>query len=197
MCAAGAIEVRAPRVNDKRVDEATGERKRWSVRGGLRGFVSQKCPVILSAATSHGLLLDRPSGRALHASNTNLRATDSSTTGPTNIGEPTMTAAPPPYNLQPPVPPPGQPPHGSYQHPVPARPTSVLAVVSLISSLLWVFWIGSLVAVITGHLARRQVREQGYGGDVLAVIGLVLGYLSLAGFAFFFLIMGLGVASSH
>jgi hypothetical protein len=28
MCAAGAIEVRAPRVNDKRVDEMTGERKR-------------------------------------------------------------------------------------------------------------------------------------------------------------------------
>ncbi|KES02981.1 transposase [Streptomyces toyocaensis] len=28
--AAGAIEVRAPRVNDKRVDEATGERKRFS-----------------------------------------------------------------------------------------------------------------------------------------------------------------------
>ena len=27
--AAGAIPVRAPRVNDKRVDEATGERKRF------------------------------------------------------------------------------------------------------------------------------------------------------------------------
>jgi transposase-like protein len=30
LTAAGAIEVRAPRVNDKRVDEATGERKRFS-----------------------------------------------------------------------------------------------------------------------------------------------------------------------
>ena len=29
MCAAGAIEVRAPRVNDKRVDEATGERMQF------------------------------------------------------------------------------------------------------------------------------------------------------------------------
>ncbi|MDX6346219.1 MAG: hypothetical protein QOF84_1009, partial [Streptomyces sp.] len=27
---AGAVEVRAPRVNDKRVDDATGERKRFS-----------------------------------------------------------------------------------------------------------------------------------------------------------------------
>jgi transposase-like protein len=30
LCAAGAIEVHAPRVNDKRVDEATGERKRFA-----------------------------------------------------------------------------------------------------------------------------------------------------------------------
>jgi transposase-like protein len=30
LCAAGAVEVRAPRVNDKRVDEATGERKRFA-----------------------------------------------------------------------------------------------------------------------------------------------------------------------
>ena len=30
MCAAGAIEVRAPRVSDKRVDEVTGERQRFS-----------------------------------------------------------------------------------------------------------------------------------------------------------------------
>jgi transposase-like protein len=30
LCAAGAIEVRAPRVNDKRVDESTGQRKRFS-----------------------------------------------------------------------------------------------------------------------------------------------------------------------
>jgi len=27
---AGAVEVKAPRVNDKRIDEATGERKRFS-----------------------------------------------------------------------------------------------------------------------------------------------------------------------
>ncbi|GGR27698.1 hypothetical protein GCM10010251_49620 [Streptomyces aurantiogriseus] len=32
--AAGPVEVKAPRVNDKRVDEATGERKRfWSCSG--------------------------------------------------------------------------------------------------------------------------------------------------------------------
>ncbi|WP_433221957.1 hypothetical protein [Microtetraspora malaysiensis] len=30
LTAAGAIEVRAPRVNDKRTDEVTGERKRFS-----------------------------------------------------------------------------------------------------------------------------------------------------------------------
>jgi transposase-like protein len=29
LCGAGTIEVRAPRINDKRVDETTGERKRF------------------------------------------------------------------------------------------------------------------------------------------------------------------------
>lgn len=67
-------------------------------------------------------------------------------------------------------------------HPA-ARQTSVLAVVSLVSGLLWFLWIGSIIAVITGHAARKEVREQGYNGDTLAVIGLVLGYLGLASLA--------------
>lgn len=40
---------------------------------------------------------------------------------------------------------------------------------------------GALVAVITGHMARREIRES-YGaqtGDGLAVAGLIIGYLNL------------------
>jgi hypothetical protein len=57
--------------------------------------------------------------------------------------------------------------------------------VSLIFGVLWLLWIGSIAAVVTGHLARRQVRELGYGGDTLAVFGLVLGYIGLATFGLF------------
>jgi len=73
------------------------------------------------------------------------------------------------------------PPYSSYQ----PTETNILAIVSLISAILgWVgvFGLGGLAAVITGHLAKGQIRESGgrVGGDGLATAGLVLGYLNLA-----------------
>ena len=67
---------------------------------------------------------------------------------------------------------------------VPVRQTNVLAVVSLIGGLAgWSVLplIGSLVAIVTGHLARGEIRRQPerYDGDGLAIAGLVLGYLAL------------------
>lgn len=61
-------------------------------------------------------------------------------------------------------------------------------MISLIAGLVWFLWIGSAVAIITGHLARREVREQGLAGDTLAIVGLVLGYLGAASFGLFVLI---------
>ncbi|MDH5821591.1 DUF4190 domain-containing protein [Luteimonas sp. RD2P54] len=64
---------------------------------------------------------------------------------------------------------------------VPTRQTSPLAIVSLIAGILGILpfpLIASLVAVITGHLARGQIRRQPerYDGDGLALAGLILGY---------------------
>lgn len=67
--------------------------------------------------------------------------------------------------------------------PIPA-PTSSMATVSLISGILgWVLLpiIGPIVAVITGHMAKREIRDSGgqIGGDGLATAGLVLGYVQI------------------
>jgi hypothetical protein len=62
------------------------------------------------------------------------------------------------------------------------RPTNALAVVSLIAgiaSFIFVPFIGAIVAVITGHVARSQVRRTGEGGDGMALAGLTLGYVHL------------------
>ena len=64
----------------------------------------------------------------------------------------------------------------------PLRQTSSLAVVSLVFGILgWTLlpFLGSLVAVVCGHLARGEIRRaQGtLEGDGMAVAGLVLGYL--------------------
>lgn len=67
----------------------------------------------------------------------------------------------------------------------PVQTTSSLAIASLVSGILgWTLLpvIGSLVAVVTGHMARAEIRRAGgtLGGDGLAVAGLVLGWLAIA-----------------
>ena len=64
---------------------------------------------------------------------------------------------------------------------VPPRRTSSLAVVSLVAGLLgWTLapWLGSIIAIITGHMARAEIRREpaALEGDGLAVAGLALGW---------------------
>ena len=79
------------------------------------------------------------------------------------------------------------------------RQTSAMAIVSLVAGLLgWSLLpvIGSVVAIVTGHLARGEIRRRpdALEGDGLAVAGLVLGYLMVAmaviGFLFILLFFG-------
>lgn len=63
--------------------------------------------------------------------------------------------------------------------------TNSLAVISLISGILsWFFLpiIGSVVAIITGHMAKSEIRKHPgiYSGDGLATAGLILGYIQVA-----------------
>ena len=86
-----------------------------------------------------------------------------------------------------------------------ARPTNTLAVISLvagIASFVILPVIGAVAAVVTGHIARGQIRTTGEQGGGMAVAGLILGYVHLAlaviGIAIaVIVIIGLGVAFSH
>ncbi|MFG2818798.1 DUF1707 and DUF4190 domain-containing protein [Kitasatospora sp. NPDC048365] len=46
-----------------------------------------------------------------------------------------------------------------------------------------------LPAVITGHIARSQIRVRGEDGDGLAMAGLIIGWLSVAGWALLLTLM--------
>lgn len=65
------------------------------------------------------------------------------------------------------------------------RQTSSLAITSLVSGLLgWTFLplVGSLVAIVTGHMARAEIQRSNgqMEGDGLAIAGLVMGWLVIA-----------------
>jgi uncharacterized membrane protein len=61
---------------------------------------------------------------------------------------------------------------------------STMAMVSMIAGIVsYVIapLIGAIVAIITGHMAKREIRESNgqLGGDGMATAGLVLGYLQI------------------
>jgi hypothetical protein len=70
----------------------------------------------------------------------------------------------------------------AYGYAAPARPTNTMAVVALVAGLVGLFvipFIGSIVAVVTGHMSRKQIRETGENGDGMAVAGLVTGWIGV------------------
>ena len=73
--------------------------------------------------------------------------------------------------------------------PTAAKPYNPWAIVSLsfaASTVLGSWCFGGLVAVITGHVARHQIKMSGEAGGNLALIGLIVGYLSIALFLLLF-----------
>ena len=67
----------------------------------------------------------------------------------------------------------------------PAPQSSTLAIVSLISGI--VSWfalpvLGGIVAIITGHMGKNEIKNSGgmIGGEGMATAGLILGYVNIA-----------------
>ncbi|MCI1020498.1 DUF4190 domain-containing protein [Microbacterium sp. C5A9] len=89
----------------------------------------------------------------------------------------------------------GYPIYGGQYTPV-SRPTSGLALTSLICGiagvvLFWLFlpMLASIVAVITGHMALRQIKaDPSLGGRGMAIAGVIMGYVMVA-----FLVLSIAV----
>ena len=78
--------------------------------------------------------------------------------------------APPPYQQPYPYP---------YPYP-PARTTNGMAVASMVLGIVWVYWIGSILALVFGYLALRDIRRSGQRGEGMAIAGIVLGWIGVA-----------------
>jgi hypothetical protein len=73
------------------------------------------------------------------------------------------------------------------QAPAQSSGTNGLAIASLVLGILWLAGLGAVLAVVFGHISKRQIRERGEGGSGLSTAGLILGYLGIAGALFFIL----------
>ena len=66
--------------------------------------------------------------------------------------------------------------------------TNGMAIASLVLGILWLFWIGSVLALIFGYIGKSQIdNSRGVeGGRGLAIAGIVLGWVGIG-----FLILGI------
>ncbi|WP_199423197.1 DUF4190 domain-containing protein [Actinotalea solisilvae] len=81
--------------------------------------------------------------------------------------------------------------------PVASRPNNTMAVVSLVAGicgLTVLFFVGSIVAVITGMMAKKEIARTGEEGSSLATWGVILGWIGIGlgvlGGLFFVLVWG-------
>lgn len=70
--------------------------------------------------------------------------------------------------------------------------TNGMAIASMVLGILWLYWIGSVLALVFGYMAKRQIDES-HGtqtGRGMAIAGIVLGWIGI-GFIAIFLLFGL------
>ena len=63
------------------------------------------------------------------------------------------------------------------------RPYNTWAIVSAsfaASIILGSWFLGGIVAVVTGHVARHQIKQSGEAGGTMALVGPIAGYVSIA-----------------
>ena len=74
-----------------------------------------------------------------------------------------------------------------------AGTTNGLAIASMVLGILWLYWVGSVLAIIFGAIALKQIQRRGQSGRGMAIAGLVLG---IVGAATFLLLVSIGPGSS-
>ena len=59
------------------------------------------------------------------------------------------------------------------------RGTNGMAIASLVLGILWLDWIGSILALIFGYIALSQIKRRQQGGRALAIAGIILGWIGI------------------
>ncbi len=61
------------------------------------------------------------------------------------------------------------------------KSTNGLAIASMVLGIVWIYWLGSILALIFGYIAKGQIdRSEGrQGGRGMAIAGIVLGWVGI------------------
>jgi hypothetical protein len=81
----------------------------------------------------------------------------------------------------------------TYVQQMQTQSTNGLAIASMVLGIVWVWWIGSILALIFGFVARKQIRERGQKGDGMAITGIVLGCVGALTLLLFIILAVAGV----
>lgn len=80
------------------------------------------------------------------------------------------------------------------------RPTGTngLAIASMVLGILWLWWVGSILALVFGYVAKRQIRDSmgAQGGGGMATAGIVLGWIGVGMLALIIVIAVAGAGTS-
>lgn len=114
-------------------------------------------------------------------------------------GEHGQSYGPPPFPQQYGGPAYGQPPYGWSPYGVPpgAGRTNGMAIASMVLGILWLYWIGSILALVFGYIAKKQIRERGESGGGMATAGIVLGWIGVGVLALVVVLGIIGYAASE
>jgi hypothetical protein len=74
--------------------------------------------------------------------------------------------------------------------------TNGLAIASLCLGIIWLFGVGSVLAIVLGYAGLRQIRDShGYqGGRAIAIAGVIVGIIGLASLG---ILIGFILSSAH
>lgn len=50
----------------------------------------------------------------------------------------------------------------------------------MVLGIIWIYWVGSILALVFGYVALRQIREREESGRGMAIAGIVLGWVGMA-----------------
>jgi hypothetical protein len=71
-----------------------------------------------------------------------------------------------------------------------------LAIASMVVGIVWIYWIGSILAVIFGHVSLNQIKKNpGQKGKGFAIAGIALGWTGV-GILLLVIVIAIGASSS-